>query len=62
VIEPQFEFAGCFSEGLTTVKIGLKWGFIDRTGNIVIDAQFDEADDFYEDLAMIKLGLKYGFY
>src|SRR5947207_15985085 len=30
-----------------------KWGFIDRTGKIVIPLQFDSANDFHEGLALV---------
>lgn len=40
-IPPRFEYAGDFSEGLAGVSLGEKgWGFIDRTGNVVIAAKF----------------------
>src|SRR5882762_11324102 len=30
-----------------------KWGFIDRTGRIVVPLQFDSANDFHEGLALV---------
>src|SRR2546421_3754540 len=30
-----------------------KWGFIDRTGKVVIPIQFDSANDFHEGLALV---------
>src|ERR1700682_5016416 len=30
-----------------------QWGFIDRTGKIVIPLQFDSANDFHEGLALV---------
>ncbi|HDS29982.1 MAG TPA: WG repeat-containing protein, partial [Firmicutes bacterium] len=44
VINPQFDFAFDFSEGLAPVKIAEKWGFIDKTGQFVINPQFDGID------------------
>src|SRR6266705_816605 len=35
-----------------------KFGFIDRTGKVVIPLQFDDARDFHEDLALVKTGEK----
>jgi hypothetical protein len=32
-----------FSEGLANVKIGKKWGFVDKSGNLVVAARFDYA-------------------
>jgi len=33
-----------------------KWGFIDRTGKVVIPAQFDGASDFFDGLAPVRIG------
>jgi hypothetical protein len=44
VIEPQFDFAQPFSEGLAEVKITDDWGYIDKTGSIVIPPQFSDYD------------------
>ena len=30
IIQPQFDYAGPFSEGLAYVKIGEKWGYISK--------------------------------
>lgn len=41
-IHPQFNGAMIFgTEGLASVKIGDKWGFIDHSGQIIISPQFD---------------------
>ncbi len=32
-----------------------KWGYIDRTGTVVIRAQFDSAGFFSEDLAHVRI-------
>lgn len=41
VISPRFEHPGDFSEGLAGVPLGKEgWGFIDRTGKVVIPAKF----------------------
>ncbi|MGZ0217241.1 MAG: WG repeat-containing protein [Acidimicrobiales bacterium] len=36
--------------------MGNKYGFIDRSGKMVINPQFDYADSFSEGLARVKLG------
>lgn len=38
-----------------------KWGYVDRSGRVVIDKRFEFADDFSEGLAGVVLGDKYGF-
>lgn len=42
-----------FSEGLARVKIDDKYGYIDRTGKIVIEPKYDEAEQFSDGLALI---------
>ena len=58
VINPQFERAVSFSDGLAKVQLGYKSGFIDRTGKMVINPQFDSAYGFKDGLATVKLGGK----
>ncbi len=41
IINPQFDTANSFSEGLAVVKQNDKFGFIDKTGKIVINTQFE---------------------
>ena len=38
------------------MKIGDKWGYIDKSGKIVIEPQFDDASSFSEGLAAVCLG------
>ena len=54
VIEPQFDYAGAFSEGLGKVKKDGKWGFIDKSGKVVIEPQFDSIFNFSEGLAEVE--------
>jgi hypothetical protein len=60
VIKPQFERAGQFSEGLAAVQVsgagGLKWGYIDKSGNFVIQPRFEDAEEFSEGLAAVRVG------
>lgn len=41
IAAPQFDNAGDFSEGLAAVKVKNNWGFIDKTGKLVIEPQFN---------------------
>jgi hypothetical protein len=77
VIEPQFEFADRFREGLALISVGGsplrgkarytfqlvggKWGFVDKSGDVVIEAKFDKADGFSEGLAAVRMEGKWGF-
>lgn len=45
VIEPQFDRAAGFSEGLAFVWIGNKGGWIDKTGNIIYSWEDDTGDE-----------------
>ena len=53
VINPRFEVAGMFREGLAAVKIRGLWGYIDKTGKLVIRSQFADAGAFRNGLAMV---------
>ena len=44
-VQPDFA-AKAFSEGLAPVKLKKSWGFIDKTGKLVINPQFDEVGAF----------------
>jgi len=60
VVNPQFDLASHFSEGLAAVRIGDsntgKWGYIDETGEFIISPQFDDAQEFFEGLAFVWIG------
>lgn len=68
-IDPQFvseqnwhfpSFAG-FSNGLHPVQFEGKWGFIEKTGAMVISSQFERAESFSEGLAAVLISDKWGF-
>ena len=61
VIEPQFQLAGPFREGLATVESGGKWGAINRNGEFVIKPQFDFMCYFKDGLAEVKKDGKWGY-
>jgi hypothetical protein len=51
-----------FHEGLAAVSAREKgWGYIDRTGKVIIENQYRFADDFSEGLAGVVVGNKFGF-
>lgn len=54
-IEPRFDEALGFSQGLAAVKTGKKWGYLGESGQLVIDAQFDSALPFSEGLALVSV-------
>ncbi|MBS9393795.1 MAG: protein kinase [Dolichospermum sp. LBC05a] len=61
VIQPQFDLAWEFSEGMAVVKIGNKHGYIDKIGELIIPPQFDYRSDFSEGLAFVKIDRKFGY-
>lgn len=68
IIEPVFDYARPFREGLALVTIGCdkkgfngKDGFIDKTGKLIIKPQYSEARDFSDGIAAVAIGGdKYG--
>ena len=46
---------------LLPVKMGGKFGYIDRDGKMVVNPQFDEASRFVQGRALISVGAKYGY-
>jgi len=65
VIPARFQICKEFSEGLAGVMLNGKWGFIDRTGEVVISPQFDGfgffSERFSEGLAAVATGSKCGY-
>jgi hypothetical protein len=61
VIPFIYEETGNFSEGLVSVMLDGKWGFIDETGAEVIPFIYDAAFDFSEGLAAVKLDGRAGY-
>ncbi len=61
VIGEGFTYRFAFSEdGLARVRKGDKFGFIDRTGKLVIEPTFDDATDFSGGSAVVTSGGKSG--
>ncbi len=50
----QFEDCGNFHDGLAWFKVIGKFGFINKSGEMVIPAQYDSVGDFSEGIALIK--------
>lgn len=61
VIPAQFDEVDSFNEGLATVKIDGKWGFIDPSGKLVIPARYDNVWYFREGLAAVEINGKWGY-
>ena len=55
LIDPKFDEADPFSEGMALIKLDWKFGFIDQTGRIVIPPQFISARSFHHGLARVMI-------
>lgn len=61
VIEPKYEVAYKFSEGLSLVIADNKRGYINEFGHLMIPCIYDRASDFREGFALVKLDSKVGY-
>jgi hypothetical protein len=63
IVEPQFDSAEAFSDGMSLIGIGGKYGYINKNGDIVIEPQFHRRSiaDFSEGFAVIAVDKKYTF-
>lgn len=48
-----------FSNGLAGIQKDYQWGFINKSGNIVIDFQYDEVYPFINGVALVKMKKKW---
>lgn len=53
----KYEYIGYFSEGFALVKKDGKYGFIDKTGKLVIPAIYEKVQPFSEGLAAVGIGV-----
>jgi serine/threonine protein kinase len=70
VIQPHFDAADIFSNGLAPVSYllksertyenKLKWGYIDKSGKVVIPTQYDEVKNFSDGIAKVRIDNKWG--
>ncbi|MEM7369983.1 MAG: WG repeat-containing protein [Bacteroidota bacterium] len=56
VLNPVFEDARGFSEGIAAVKGGGLWGFMDTNGSMITGFEFRWVDYFYRGMAVVQLG------
>ncbi|MCK4752742.1 MAG: WG repeat-containing protein [Planctomycetes bacterium] len=61
VIEPEFDFASPFSDGLARVEINDLYGYINKTGEYIVAPKFEFASHFSEGLASVEVNDKYGY-
>ena len=51
----KYDYAESFSDGLAACRMNRKWGFVDKTGKVIIAFQYDLAGDFREGQAVVTL-------
>ena len=61
VIEPQYDFAESFSEGLAAVRDEELIGYIDPAGEMIIPTRFDDAGPFRDGLARVERAHQWGY-
>ena len=54
-----FDFTG--SAGIYPIQVNRKFGFIDKSGKVVVVPQFDDAGIFREGLAPVAIGKLWGY-
>jgi hypothetical protein len=43
-----------YNDGMLAVKVGVNWGFVDTSGELVIQAKYKEVTDFYDGYALVS--------
>ncbi|MCH5328876.1 MAG: WG repeat-containing protein [Coprobacter sp.] len=61
LVFPKYDDAMGFHEGLASVKLNDKYGFIDKTGLEVIPFEYDDAMGFSEGLTAVELNGEWGY-
>jgi len=56
----QFSELGDFHDGLARVKVGMKWGYLDRAMKLSIEPAFEAARDFYNGIAAVRINYQWG--
>jgi hypothetical protein len=61
IIEPKFDFADYFVDGVALVSINQKVGYINQLGEYIIKPQFENGESFSEGFAAVKKSELYGY-
>ncbi|MBQ7020051.1 MAG: WG repeat-containing protein, partial [Bacteroidales bacterium] len=61
IIPCKYDFISSFREGMASIKMNGKYGYIDKSGREVIPCRYDDAYSFSEGMASIKMNGKYGY-
>ena len=61
IIEPKWDWADSFSDGMAPVKLNNKVGYINTMGKIVIEPVWEAADQFSEGMAGVQKDCIWGY-
>lgn len=61
IVEPKFDLAYNFDEGMAAFRINGKYGYLDEKGREVVPPKYDNTWKFIGGFSTVKLGDKYGF-
>ncbi len=51
----QYQYQGPFCDGIATIKVNRKWGFIDSLGVVLVSPKYDEVEKFSSGLARVRM-------
>lgn len=58
IVEPKYDEATKFADGMARVKLNGKWGYLDATGKEIIPPKYEQANDFAGGKAKVTLNGK----
>lgn len=61
VVEPRYDLAYPFTEGLAAVRLAGKYGYLNESGKEIVSPKYDFTWHFIGGFATVKLGDKFGF-
>jgi len=61
IVEPYYDFAWSFTEGMSPMKLNQKYGYINERGAVIVPPIYDYAWMFSDGLSVVKVGEKFGF-
>lgn len=61
IVEPKYDLAYSFNEGMAAFRINGKYGFVDEKGREKVQPKYDNTWKFIGGYAAVKLDDKYGF-
>ncbi|MBA3706315.1 MAG: WG repeat-containing protein [Bacteroidetes bacterium] len=56
-VTEKYDAAGPFCNGLARVKKGIKWGYIDTLGRVIVPIKYNEVENFYGGVARVRMNL-----